>query len=116
MGAYEQIFRGPGTARLDLRRRDGDKYTTLSIDGGGLWRPGHGGLQRIPGADKASRHRGDSRWSSVNLLDDGWLCQHQVFVAALRGLAAIILRRQLIALYICPHRAVVNQDALCQGL
>src|SRR5437764_3132345 len=52
----------------------------------------------------------------VNLFDHPWLCQHKVFVAPFGGLTSIIFRAQLVALYIRPHCAIVNDDTLRQGI
>src|SRR5438045_1498686 len=48
--------------------------------------------------------------------DDGGFCEHEIFVAAFGSLPAIILRSQLIALYIGAHGSIVDQDSMGKGV
>src|SRR6266699_1569624 len=44
------------------------------------------------------------------------LREHQVFVAPLSSLPAIILCSQLVTLYISPHRAIKNEHTMCKRI
>src|SRR2546427_5784125 len=48
--------------------------------------------------------------------NNGGFCEHEIFVAAFGSLTAIILRGQLIALYIGAHGSIVDQNPMCQGV
>src|SRR5713101_1370414 len=53
--------------------------------------------------------------SCVNLFNNGGLCEHKIFIAALGGLPTVVLGSKLIALYICAHGTIIDDDLLCQG-